>query len=93
MASANTLRISEKENFVLNGDSKQKPIAYYIEEACEILHIWKLYQKSLDLSLRRMDPRNDDSIKKFESLTKLPHELSVRLDQYLVFSTFLLSHK
>lgn len=78
---------------VIAGDCKQKSISYYLEEACLILYMWKLYQKALDILLNRIDMRNDDSINGFKAATTLPQSLSSNLDRYLLYSTFLHAQK
>lgn len=93
LASANSLRIAAIETSIIKGNFKQKPIAYYLEGACRILYTWKLYQKSLDNTLNRIDIRNEDSIQQFKNVVILPHELASYLDQYLLYSTFLFAQK
>ncbi|XP_055303323.1 uncharacterized protein LOC129568992 [Sitodiplosis mosellana] len=92
-ALANVLQITTAESFLLVGDCRQKPITYYLENACQVLHIWMLYQRSLHILLNRIDMRNDDSIRQFETMTPIPQHLSANLDRYLLFSTFLLAQK
>ncbi|XP_031625466.1 uncharacterized protein LOC116342106 [Contarinia nasturtii] len=92
-ASACSLQIITTEGSIIAGDHKQKPISYYLEEACQILYTWKLYQQSLNLSLSQIEVRNDESIRQFETVTQLNASLSMNLDRYLLFSTFLLAQK
>lgn len=47
----------------------------------------------LDINLRQINVRDSDSIRHFESITTLPQDLSSYLDQYLIFSAFLLAQK
>lgn len=93
MAAANVLQIITNEGPLIIGDCRQKPISYYLEIACQVLHTSMLYQQSLRIILNRIDVRNDDLIKQFETMTPLPMDLSANLDRYLLFSTFLLTQK
>lgn len=92
-SSVNVLRILATDGTIITGDCKQKSISYYLEEACRILYTWKLYQKSLDISLNRIDMRNSESIIQFKSVTMMPQNLSSNLDRYLLYSIFLYSQK
>lgn len=93
MAAANVLQIITNEGPLIIGDCRQKPISYYLEIACQVLHTSMLYQQSLRIILNQIDVRNDDLIKQFETMTPLPMDLSANLDRYLLFSTFLLTQK
>lgn len=92
-AVANVLQIITSESPLIIGDCRQKPISFYLEKACQVLHTSTLYQKSLRITLNQIDVRNDDSLKKFDTMTTMPLDLSANLDRYLLFSTFLLTHK
>lgn len=89
LSSANTLLCFHTENSLITGDCKQRPISYYLENACQILHKWKVYQNSIDVSFNGIDMRNDESIKQFENQISFKNLLDF-LDQFLIFSTFLL---
>lgn len=64
-----------------------------MEDACQILHVWKQYQNLLDMSLNQINIRDSDSLKQLERVTALPQDLSANLDQYLMFSAFILAQK
>lgn len=92
-ASANSVGIIATESSIIVGGCKQKPIIFYLEEACKMLHTWMLYQQSLNQSLGQIDLRNNDSIQQFDDATTMPVDLSTNLERYLLFSTFLLIQK
>lgn len=75
------------------GDSKHKPISFYVEDACRILHTWQIYQNALNISLNQINIRDANTLKQFEKVTTFPIDLSSNLDRYLMFSTFLLAIK
>lgn len=76
------------------GDCKHKPISFYVENACRILHTCQQYQNALINSLKQISIRDANTLKQFEKITDLPtdHLLS-DLERYLMFSTFLLVNK
>lgn len=89
----NAITTLTAENFLIKGDCKQRPLSFYLEDACQILHIWKRYQIVLDVSLSQINIRNSDSVTQFERVTTLPQDLSAYLDRYLMYSAFLLAQK
>lgn len=93
LAVANAVHILTTNTSVITGNCKQKPITYYLDEACRILYAWKVYQMSLAIALQRIDIRKGDSLQQFKNLTIVPEELSSSLDQFLLYSTFLFSPK
>lgn len=93
LAAANALHILTTDTSVIVGNCKQKPITYYLDEACRILYAWKIYQMSLAMALQQIDMRKGDSMQQFKNVTITPQELSSSLDEYLLYSTFLFSPK
>lgn len=93
LASVNPLLIMSVESSVISGDCKQRPISFYLDDACQILHTWKLYQHALNSSLSLIKIKDSDSIRQFQSTINLPQELSSCIDRYLLFSTFLIANK
>lgn len=75
------------------GDCKHKPISFYVEDACRILHTWQQYQHALNASLNQINMRDVNTLKQFENSTAFPKDLSSNLDRYLMFSAFLLASK
>lgn len=87
---SNELQIRTDKSTIITGDCKQKPLSFYNERACEILHIWSTYHKALSNSLENVDIRNNDSLLQFQKITELPVRFSNLLNDYLYFSHFLI---
>lgn len=79
------------ESSTIFGDYKHKPISYYVEDACRILHTWQQYQNALNISLNQINIRDVNTLKQFERRTTFPTDFASNLDRYLMFSTFLLT--
>lgn len=91
LTSANVLRIKSNGCSTISGDCKQKPLSYYMDNACAILHSWCTYHKLLDISISRIDIRNEESLAQFQQLATLPTNLASLLDEYLIYCYFLIN--
>lgn len=93
LTAANVLQMLTDKSVVIAGDSKQRPISYYIDEGCRILYIWNIYQKSSEKLLANIDIRNNESVKEFSKFIESPTDLTHKLEDYLLYCTFILAAK
>lgn len=78
---------------LMAGDYKHKPLTYYTDKATNILNRWTVFQSQLDRSLDQINIRRIESMEKFEKATILPAEFLVIIDEFVLFSHFLIKKK
>lgn len=93
MSAANALKMLCETSQIITGNSKQKPIKFYIDEACALLHDWLLHNKALTNELESLDIRNTEPNQQFGKMLASSSTLIERLDNYLLFSNFLVIQK
>lgn len=78
---------------LMAGDYKHKPLTYYTDKTTNILNRWSAFQSQLDRTLDQINIRRIESMEKFEKATILPSEFLVIIDEFILFSHFLIKKK
>lgn len=92
LTAVNALQIAFSNSPLFMGNSRQKPIKYYVDEAFLRLRSWNLFMVRMQIKLCCFQSNN---FKKFEELEKLANTSSgwiQNLDDYLMLCSFLISH-
>lgn len=89
MIAAVALR-SHKECSLIEGNHKQKSLAYYTEDACEILQLWRNYHRKIAIFQNHLNIREMKTIEQYRESLDFPNALTECLENYLLFSSFIL---
>lgn len=91
-ASSNKLELTPNCSLVV-GNSKQKPIEYYVEKSSDIILYMKVFQIHLDEKVAAIELRNKDSCVVFSKAVTLSDGFQDTLDEFLLYSKYLMSSK
>lgn len=91
-SAANAVRMLENSSIV-RGTHNRKPLDYYIEESCNLLHAWKHLHGEIVAVWRQVNVRDAQTMEIAKRTQRTPLKCQESLDEYLLLCSMIPPNK
>lgn len=92
MAAGSAVRVLE-ECSIVRGAHNRKPLDYYIEESCTLLHAWRELQRGVDAVWRNVNVRDLKTLEIVKRTQHMPLKCQELMEEYLLYCSQLATNK
>lgn len=91
-SAANAVRMLENSSIV-KGTHNRKPLDYYIEESCNLLHAWKQFHREIVAVWRQVNVRDPQTMEIAKRTQQTHLNCQESIDEYLLLCSMIPSNK
>lgn len=92
LSSANAVRMLV-ESPIVRGSHNRKPLDFYTDESCTLLHAWKKVHREVDAVWRHVCVRDLKTIEIVKQTQQTPLKCQEMMDEYLLYCSLMPSNK